>query len=122
MADEQRQIAEYVHPEVVTLCGSTRFKDGFVAETRRLTLEGIIVISVGLFGWDEGRPEDVLGEATKAMLDELHFRKIDLADRIHVINVGGYVGSSTRNEILYAQATGKPITYMEPALTDGSPS
>lgn len=106
-------------PEVVTLCGSTRFKDQYTSETRRLTLQGIIVVSVGLFGWDEGRPEDVLGEDVKAGLDELHKRKIDLADRIHVINVDGYVGSSTRSEIEYATAKGKAVTYYAPALIDG---
>ena len=99
-------------PLVITLCGSTRFKDDFFAEQRRLTLEGHIVISVGLFGWDEGRPEDVLGEETKAMLDELHLRKIDLADRVHVIDRDGYVGSSTAREIEYAHTAKKHVTFM----------
>lgn len=100
-------------PEVVTLCGSTRFKEAFLEEQRRLTMEGIIVISVGTFGWDEGRPEDVFGEEMKAALDELHKRKIDISDRIHVINVGGYVGSSTASEIEYAAKAGKVVTFME---------
>jgi len=82
---------------------------------RRLTLEGYIVISVGLFGWDEGRPEDVLGQNVKTNLDQLHFRKIDMSDSIHVINVDGYVGESTRNEIAYATKYGKRITYLEAA-------
>lgn len=101
-----------IRPEVVTLCGSTKFKDEFITANRELTLQRIIVISVGLFGWDEGRPEEVFGEDTKKMLDEIHKRKIDLADRIHVINVGGYIGSSTRSEIEYAEKTGKKITYL----------
>lgn len=101
-------------PLIVTLCGSTRFKDDFFREQKRLTLEGMIVISVGLFGWDDGEPEKVLGAETKTMLDELHFRKIDLSDFIHVINKDGYVGSSTKNEIAYARSTGKHISYMEP--------
>jgi hypothetical protein len=102
-------------PEVVTLCGSTRFRDAFGAENRRLTLEGRIVISVGLFGHLEGLDigTDDEPSAVKVMLDALHFRKIDLSDRIHVINVGGYIGRSTANEIAYAQRTGKRVTYME---------
>ena len=101
-------------PEVVTLCGSTRFKDAFLAEQRRLTLEGKIVVSVGLFGHEELPPDQrERGNAVKDMLDELHKRKIDLADRIHVINVGGYIGKSTRGEIDYATTHGVPVTYME---------
>ena len=104
---------------VITLCGSTRFKDAFEQANKRLTLEGNIVISVGLYGhsgdaevW-EGMDEDTL-TATKAMLDDMHKRKIDLADEIFVINVGGYIGSSTRSEIAYAQSQGKPVRYLEP--------
>lgn len=96
---------------VITLCGSTRFKDEFIREQKRLTLEGNIVISVGLFGHagdDEARAEN-----TKAMLDDMHKRKIDMADEIFVINKGGYIGSSTRSEIDYAIATGKKVNYME---------
>ena len=47
------------------------------------------------------------------MLDDMHKRKIDMADEIFVINVGGYIGESTRSEIKYAQATGKPVRYLE---------
>ena len=103
-------------PEVVTLCGSTRFRDDFNAENRRLSLDGRIVISLGLFGHLEGLDIGTDTEPTpvKVMLDELHKRKIDLADRVHVINVGGYVGSSTRSEIAYAELHGKPVTYLEP--------
>lgn len=103
---------------VITLCGSTRFKNEFYAVQKRLTLEGNIVISVGLFGhsgdeevWD-GMDEGTLGK-TKAMLDDMHKRKIDMADSIYVINVGGYVGESTRSEIEYALAHGKKVEYLE---------
>ena len=104
--------------KVITLCGSTRFKDAFMEVQKKLTLEGNIVISVGLFGhsgdgevW-EGMSEDTL-TATKRMLDDMHKRKIDMADEIFVINVGGYIGSSTRSEIEYAHATGKLVRYWE---------
>ena len=83
-----------------------------MAEQKRLTLEGNIVISVGLFG--HAGDDEVWTEGTKEMLDEMHKRKIDMADEIFVINVGGYIGSSTRSEIEYAKATGKPVTYLEP--------
>jgi len=103
---------------VVTLCGSTRFKEDFFKVQKKLTLEGKIVISVGLFGhsgdkevW-EGMDEDTLTK-TKEMLDDMHKRKIDMADSIFVINVGGYIGSSTKSEIDYAIKTGKKVEYLE---------
>ena len=103
---------------VITLCGSTRFKDQFMEEQKKLTLEGNIVISVGLFGhsgdqevW-ENMDEGTLTK-TKEMLDDMHKRKIDMADAIFVINVGGYVGSSTKSEIEYAIAHDKEVRYLE---------
>ena len=107
--------------KVITLCGSTRFKEAFLEAQKRLTLEGNIVISVGLFGhsgdnevW-ENMDEGTLTR-TKEMLDDMHKRKIDMADEIFVINVGGYIGDSTRSEIAYAEAAGKVVTYLEPPL------
>lgn len=103
---------------VVTLCGSTRFKDEFMEAQKRLTLEGNIVISVGLFGhsgdrevW-ENMDEGTITK-TKEMLDDMHKRKIDMADSIYVINVGGYIGDSTRSEIEYAKNHGKEVRYLE---------
>ncbi|MBQ8280101.1 MAG: hypothetical protein IJZ23_09700 [Roseburia sp.] len=104
--------------KVITLCGSTRFKNEFMEAQKRLTLEGNIVISVGLFGhsgdnevW-EGMDEDTLTQ-TKIMLDDMHKCKIDMADEIFVINVGGYIGDSTRSEIAYAKEHGKVVRYLE---------
>lgn len=104
--------------KVITLCGSTRFKDEFLREQKRLTLEGNIVISVGLFGhsgdnevW-ESMDEGTLTK-TKEMLDDMHKRKIDMADEIFVINVNGYIGDSTKSEIAYAESTGKKVNYLE---------
>ena len=96
---------------IITLCGSTRFRGEFIAEQKRLTLEGNIVISVGLFG--HSGDDEVWSESTKEMLDDMHLRKIDLADEIFVINKGGYIGSSTRNEIEYARKTGKGVSFLE---------
>ena len=103
--------------KVVTLCGSTRFRDEFMEVQKRLTLDGCIVISVGLFGhagdaevW-EGMDEGTL-TATKEMLDDMHKCKIDMADEIFVIDVDGYIGESTRSEIDYALAHYKPVRYL----------
>lgn len=96
---------------VITLCGSTKFKDDFIREQKRLTLEGNIVISVGLFG--HSGDDEVWTENVKEMLDDMHKRKIDMADEIFVINKGGYIGSSTKSEIEYATKTGKKVNYME---------
>lgn len=103
-------------PEVVCLCGSTRFKREFENENRRLTLEGKIVLSVGLFGHHEPIP---LNRETKDMLDDLHEWKIALSDRVHVINVGGYLGESTKREVGYAWSMEVPVTFLE---QDSAPS
>jgi hypothetical protein len=98
--------------KVITLCGSTKFKDEFIEAQKRLSLAGNIVISVGLFG--HSGDAEVWNDGVKEMLDDMHKRKIDMADGIFVINVGGYIGSSTRSEIEYAKARGKTIEYLEP--------
>ena len=104
--------------KVITLCGSTRFKDEFMKAQKDLPLAGNIVISVGLFGhsgdnevW-ENMDEGTLTK-TKEMLDDMHKRKIDMADEIYVINVDGYIGSSTKSEIEYAMASGKVVRFLE---------
>ena len=105
--------------KVITLCGSTKFKDEFLKVQKDLTLQGNIVISVGLFGhsgdnevW-ENMDEGTLTK-TKEMLDDMHKRKIDMADEIFVINVNGYIGESTKSEIEYAILIGKIVNYLEP--------
>jgi hypothetical protein len=104
--------------KVITLCGSTKFKDEFLKAQKDLTLKGNIVISVGLFGhsgdfevW-ENMDEGTLTK-TKEMLDDIHKRKIDMSDEIFVINVNGYIGDSTKSEIEYAIKTGKKVNYLE---------
>jgi hypothetical protein len=105
-------------PRVVCLCGSTRFAEEFRQASLRLTLAGEIVLSIGC---DPRREGDLAAmaeagdpAAVKARLDELHKRKIDLANWVLVINPGGYAGESTRSEIAYATARGKPVRYLEP--------
>ncbi len=97
--------------KVITLCGSTRFKEQFLEAQKRLTLEGNIVISVGLFG--HSGDDEAWAPGTKEMLDDMHKRKIDMADEIYVINVGGYIGESTRSEIEYAKKNGRVVRYLE---------
>ena len=98
--------------KVITLCGSTRFKEDFERVNRELTLMGNIVISVGAFG----HSGDTFTEEQKVMLDDIHKRKIDMADAIYVINKDGYIGSSTKSEIQYARELGKQVIFMEDDL------
>jgi len=104
--------------KVITLCGSTKFKDEFLRVQKELTLKGYIVLSVGLFGhsgdnevW-ENMDEGTLTK-TKEMLDDMHKRKIDMSDEIFVVNVNGYIGESTKSEIEYAIKNNKKVNYLE---------
>lgn len=94
---------------VITLCGSTRFKTQFEEMNKQLTLEGHVVLSVGVFG----HAGDVITDEQKEMLDNIHKRKIDMSDAIFVINAYGYLGQSTLSEIAYAIEHGKQVIYME---------
>ena len=99
-------------PAVVCLCGSTRFGDAFRDANLRETLAGNIVLSIGCdFKSDQGLG---LTDADKERLDELHKRKIDMADEVLILNVGGYIGKSTCSERDYAAAHGKCVRYLEP--------
>ena len=98
-----------MRPVIVCLCGSTRFAHIFHEENMRETLKGRIVLSIGV-----NVSMVPVDEETKDMLDELHLRKIDLADEILVLNVGGYIGNSTRREIEHAMKRGKGVRYYEP--------
>jgi hypothetical protein len=105
-------------PLVVCLCGSTRFSEAFREANLRETLAGHIVLSIGcdLRSDDElwhGLPEAEI-ERIKARLDELHLRKIDLADEVLILNVDGYIGSSTRRELDYARRLKKGVRFLEP--------
>lgn len=106
-----RELEKEERPLIVCLCGSTRFYDAFRQANLELTLAGIIVLSIGCdTKSDEGlciTPEQ------KIALDKLHKEKIRMADEVYVLNVGGYIGESTRSEIDYAVALGKPIRYLE---------
>lgn len=103
--------------KVITLCGSTKFKNEFMEVQKRLTLEGNIVLLPGVF--EQSGDEDILDgmskkEAikTKNMLDEMHRWKINVADEIFVVNVDGYIGESTKSEIEYAKDSRKKVDYL----------
>ncbi len=96
-------------PPIICLCGSGRFAEHFIEANRIFTLAGYIVLSIGVVKCDEK-----LAPMIALELDELHLRKIDLADEVHVLNIGGYIGESTKKEIQYAKAHGKRVTFKEP--------
>lgn len=98
---------------IVCLCGSTRFMDAFFDAGWEFTLKGYIVLSVGVCKHAEHHGAEALGQDVVDKLDELHLRKIDLADEVMILNVDGYIGESTRKEIEYAKLLGKPINYLE---------
>ncbi|MEU8232575.1 hypothetical protein AB0C12_23580 [Actinoplanes sp. NPDC048967] len=93
-------------PEIVCICGSVRFAEEMRTANLELTLAGVIVVAPGEAG------ESITNEQKKA-LDALHLRKIDLADRVLVVNPGGYIGESTSREIAYARAIGKPVSFTD---------
>lgn len=99
-------------PRVVCLCGATRFKREFIDANFRETMAGKIVLSVGWFSHADAQVYTPTDEEKEA-LDELHLRKIDLADEVLFLNVGGYLGQSTRRELAYARARGKSIRFLE---------
>ena len=96
--------------KIITLCGPIKFKDEFMKVQEKLTLDGNIVLTPNFF--KSIKKEDI-DEKTKKMLDEMHKQKIDMSDEIYVINVGGYIGESTKLEIEYAKEKGKRISYLE---------
>lgn len=108
-------------PRIVTLCGSTRFTHAYETQQFQLALRGFIVLSAGATVKKDAYLDAVVGHMSpedKTRIDELHLRKIDLSDEIVVLNIDGYVGDSTREEVLYALENGKGITWVEPFVID----
>lgn len=92
---------------IITICGSARFRDEIDNAQKKLTLEGHLIFTV------EDLRDVRITKEIEAMLDESHRKKIDLSDAIYVVNVDGYVGPSTSNEIAYAKSKGKQVFYLE---------
>ena len=101
-------------PKIVCLCGSTRFSRAFNNANLEETLKGNIVLTVGSMTHSDDELGARITPEIKTMLDDLHFKKIELADEVLVLNQGGYIGESTRNEIAHATRLGKTIRYLEP--------
>ena len=95
---------------IITLCGSIKFKDEFIKVQEKLTLDGNVVFTPNFF---TSIKKEQIDEKTKQMLDEMHKQKIDMSDEIYVINFEGYIGESTKSEIEYAKTKGKKISYLE---------
>lgn len=104
---EWRKLKKY---NIITLCGSIKFKDEFLKVQEKLVLEKNIVFTPNFFS---NISKEEISLETKKMLDKMHKQKIDMSDEIYVINPGGYIGESTRSEIEYAKSKGKKITYLE---------
>jgi hypothetical protein len=100
--------------KVITLCGSTKFEADFAQVNQRLTMEGFVVISLGMFSLPDLPGYDWTADSSdlKGRLAGVHFRKIRMADEVYIVDPGGYVGESTRREIAYAESLGKPIRYL----------
>jgi len=107
-------------PIIVCLCGSTKFKDEFTKQQLQETLNGKIVLTIGCSLKSD---VDIFGHLSerelyniKRKLDKLHFAKIELADEVLILNVGGYIGVSTYDELNYARALDKKVRFLEPCV------
>ena len=96
--------------KIITLCGSTKFKDLFLQKQQELTLENNIVIIPGVFAHSDNIP---ITDEQKEELDKIHKQKISMSDAIYVINKDGYIGDSTKSEIEFAKKHHKEIYYLE---------
>jgi hypothetical protein len=112
--------------KVITLCGSTRFEAEFAEVNQRLTMEGCVVISLGMFRLPDLPDYDWTVDSSnlKGPLGSVHLQKVRMADEVYIVDPGGYLGESTRREIAYAESLGKPVRYLSrerPARTGDAP-
>ena len=114
MEDQQAPQSAEGEAKVITLCGSTRFEAEFAEVNQRLTMEGCVVISLGMFSLPDLPDYDWTADSSdlKGRLGGVHFQKIRMADEVYIVDPGGYVGESTRREIAYAESLGKPVRYL----------
>lgn len=92
---------------VITLCGSARFRKEIDEVQKSLALQGHLIFTI------ENLESVEITKEIENMLDITHRKKIDLSDAIYVINLNGYIGESTSNEIEYARKNGKEVMYLE---------
>ena len=114
MTDQQTPPSNDGEAKVVTLCGSTRFEAEFAEVNQRLTMEGCVVISLGMFSLPDLPGYDWALDSSdlKARLGGVHLQKIRMADEMFIVDPGGYLGESARREIAYAESLGKPVRYL----------
>jgi hypothetical protein len=114
MEDQQAPQSAEGEAKVITLCGSTKFEAEFAEVNQRLTMEGCVVISLGMFSLPDLPDYDWTADSSdlKGRLGGVHFQKIRMADEVYIVDPGGYVGESTRREIAYAESLGKPVRYL----------
>src|SRR6185437_12677739 len=114
MEDQQAPQSAEGEAKVITLCGSTKFEAEFSEVNQRLTMEGCVVISLGMFSLPDLPDYDWAVDRSdlKERLGGVHFQKIRMADEVYIVDPGGYLGESTRREIAYAQSLGKPVRYL----------
>jgi len=114
MEDQQAPQSAEGEAKVITLCGSTKFEAEFAEVNQRLTMEGCVVISLGMFSLPDLPDYDWTVDSSdlKGRLGGVHFQKIRMADEVYIVDPGGYVGESTRREIAYAESLGKSVRYL----------
>ncbi len=95
--------------KIITLCGSMRFENEMIKIAAELELNGDVAIQCIYFPQNKK-----LSDFELEMLSKLHYKKIEISDAIYVVNVNGYIGASTRNEIEYARSLNKEILSLEP--------
>lgn len=95
--------------KVVTICGSMRYSKEMIKIARELELKRGYAVLQCVYNFDgvENQEEDM------SIFDKLHKKKIDISDAIYVVNIDGYIGNSTKNEIAYARKNGKEVIYHE---------
>lgn len=116
-SENKDKIEEADKQKIVCFCGSTRFAEYFMIKRWELEKQGIITFGINILPnnyFADGNAHGAEQENVKDILDELHKRKIDLSDEVFILNVGGYIGESTRSELDYAIKIGKPVKYLEP--------
>ena len=124
MEDQQSPQSGEGEAKVITLCGSTRFEAEFAEVNQRLTMEGCVVISLGVFSLPDLRDYDWAADSSdlRGRLGGVHFQKIRMADEVYVVDPGGYQGESTRREIAYAESLGKRKSVVDMRRHSAFPS
>ena len=114
MEDQQTPQPAEGEAKVITLCGSTRFEAEFAEANQRLTMDGCVVLSLGMFRLPDLPDYDWAADASdlKGRLRGVHFQKIRMADEVYIVDPGGYLGESTRREVAFAESLGKPVRYL----------